>query len=732
MGRTDEGIRAMSDWRLPGYTEIETLGVGGFGRVVLAKHQPSGVLVAIKYLHARYLTNPQVVDGFRREASLLAAVPSPHVVRVFDFVLQPEGAALVMEAVPGVSLKAILAADGSLAPESALAVLKGSLLGLAAAHGVGVVHRDYKPDNVLVNGRGESKLVDFGLAVLDGQLGLSAGSPAYMAPEQWAGQPGTPATDVYAATCVFFQCVTGEKPFAAATSAEFKTLHEFAPLPLHAVPEQLRGLIARGMAKDPSQRPATAGAFVTELQAVAGAAYGPDWERVGWQRLAARASALLALSPLALLATSATAAAPVVGAGAGVAGGTGVGAGAAGTAASTGAVGAGAAGTATAAGTAGVGATASGGLLATATAKVAAAALAVVAVGAGGVVVYNAVAEDDPAPVAQPRIEPLYAFTTSDGFGVGNGTKVVGEASSDGASTLPVFTDDHRYAFVWNTTTGVVAIDTRSGDERRVPCGGCTMVVPAGGSKVAWIGDGGADDPGVVVTDLSGREQPRTVQFQQELEPPASDPSVQSGPPGLIAGSGGTLLLGYPANPAGFSAKSLYLVDADDGAVRRVVSDEAIVNSYAEFSRDGSQIAFASGARSEACSGDVQVAVIDVASGRSRREPSVESDQPVPGEGRGVTQVWWVGEQLYARYERTLCKQDGSTQTQVPPTVYRLTDGRWQPLSGVPSWRPLGPRRSVSLAGFDQSNGTGTLVVDLDGKRTEVQQDVLGVSTPSW
>lgn len=713
----------MTDWRLPGYTEIETLGVGGFGRVVLAKHQPSGVLVAVKYLHARYLTNPAIVDGFRREASLLAAVPSPHVVRVFDFVLQLEGAALVMEAVPGVSLKAILAADGALAPESALAVLKGSLLGLAAAHGVGVVHRDYKPDNVLVNDRGESKLVDFGLAVLDGQLGLSAGSPAYMAPEQWAGQPGTPATDVYAATCVFFQCVTGEKPFAAATSAEFKTLHEFAPLPLQAVPEQLRGLISRGMAKDPAQRPPTAGAFVAELQAAAVTAYGEDWERVGWQRLAARATALLALSPLALLATSATAAAPVVGAGAGVAGGTGVGAGAAGTAAGTGAVGA------SAAGTSGIGATAAGGLLATATAKVAAAALAVVAVGAGGVVVYNAVAEDDPAPVAQTRIEPLYAFTTAGGFGVGNGTKVVGEASSDGASTLPVFTDDHRYAYVWNTTTGVVAVDTRSGDEQRVSCGGCTTVVPAGASKIAWIGDGGTD---VVVIDLAGRDQTRTVQFQQELEPPASDPSVQFGPPGLIAGGGGTLLLGYPANPAGFSAKSLYLVDVDDGAVRRVTSDEAIVNSYAEFSRDGSKIAFASGARSEACSGDVQVAVIDVASGRSRREPSVESGQPVPNEGRGVTQVWWVGEQVYAMYERTLCKSDGSTQSQVPPTVYRLADGRWQPLSGVPSWRSLGPRRSVSLAGFDPSNGTGTLVVDLDGKRTEVQQNVLGVATPSW
>ncbi|MDQ0381020.1 serine/threonine-protein kinase [Amycolatopsis thermophila] len=301
----------MNQWRVPGYSEVEVLGTGGFGRVVLAKHEATGQLVAIKYLLAEFLGDPGIVANFRREALLLHGVRSPHVAQVHDFVERPEGAALVMEAVPGVSLRVLLAAEKKLAPESALAILKGSLLGLAAAHAVGVVHRDYKPGNVLVSQAGESKLVDFGLATLDGQAGLAAGSPSYMAPEQWSGLPGLPATDVYAATCVFFQCITGHKPFDAGTTEELRALHQAAPVPLGAVPEPVRPLVARGMAKDPAQRPPTADAFVAELEATARAVYGPDWESRGWKRLAAPVAALTALTPLALLATAGTAAAPV-------------------------------------------------------------------------------------------------------------------------------------------------------------------------------------------------------------------------------------------------------------------------------------------------------------------------------------------------------------------------------------------------------------------------------------
>jgi serine/threonine-protein kinase len=296
----------MAEWSLDGYTELRALGEGGFGRVVLARHNTSGRAVAIKYLFPRYAADPGLRAQFRHEAALLRNVVSPHVTRLLDFVETSDGAAIVMEAVPGVPLRDVLAREPVLPPESALAILKGSLLGLAAAHAVGTVHRDYKPANVLVQPDRQSKLVDFGIAVLAGNSGPASGTPAYMAPEQWAGAAATPATDVYAATCVFFQCVTGHRPYEADTAEQLRQLHLTAETPADKAPEAVRSLVQRGMAKDPAARPASAAAFVDELEAAARAGYGPDWEARGWQRLAAHAGTLLTLSPLALLGSTAT------------------------------------------------------------------------------------------------------------------------------------------------------------------------------------------------------------------------------------------------------------------------------------------------------------------------------------------------------------------------------------------------------------------------------------------
>ena len=277
--------------------------------MVLARHDSSGTLVAIKYLFRQHLGDAARLAAFRREAALLSRVQSPHVTRLYEFHEEPRGAAIVMEAIHGVSLREVLGQDGVLPPESALAVLKGSLLGLADAHRMGVVHRDYKPANVLVGPGRESKLVDLSIAALAGQAGAPAGTPAYMAPEQWHGAPATPATDVYAATCVFFQSITGSRPYDGATTGELQHAHENAPVPVGAVPEPVRGLVARGMAKHAVHRPSAAAEFVAELEAAAVAGYGADWEQRGLGRLAQRAGALLALSPLALLGAG-TAAAP--------------------------------------------------------------------------------------------------------------------------------------------------------------------------------------------------------------------------------------------------------------------------------------------------------------------------------------------------------------------------------------------------------------------------------------
>ncbi|HEX2313825.1 MAG TPA: serine/threonine-protein kinase, partial [Thermomonospora sp.] len=226
----------MDGWRVAGHTEIRELGAGAHGRVVLARHDASGTPVAIKYLAYE---DPAALDRLRAEARMLARVADPHVVRLYRFVTAEQGAALVMEAVDGVSLRAILDRQGALPPEAALLVLQGSLKGLAAAHAVGVVHRDYKPANVVVRGDGLSKLIDFGVAALFGE-GSRSGTPAYMAPEQWEGRPVSPATDVYAATCVFFECVTGRRPYGARDRAALMRAHLLAPVPVEAVAEPLR------------------------------------------------------------------------------------------------------------------------------------------------------------------------------------------------------------------------------------------------------------------------------------------------------------------------------------------------------------------------------------------------------------------------------------------------------------------------------------------------------------
>ncbi|POM27147.1 Serine/threonine-protein kinase PknH [Actinomadura rubteroloni] len=349
----------MDEWRVEGFDEVRELGRGAHGRVVLARQATAGTTVAVKYLTG---TSPTDLERLRGEAMLLGRVTDPHVARLYQFVRGEGGAAIVMEAVDGVPLRRVLDEHGALGPEASLVVLKGSLRGLAAAHAVGVVHRDYKPANVIVRADGLSKLIDFGIAAPAGEGGRS-GTPAYMPPEQWKGQPATSTADVYAATCVFFECVTGRRPYRAADRAALRAEHLTAPIPVDEVPEQVRPLLLAGMAKDPEQRPAGALLLLEELERAARAGYGRDWEQRGVRALAASAAALAVLFPLA--------------AGAGTAGAAG------------GAAAGGAAGGAAAAGT-------GGGLLATVGGKaaLAVAGTVLVAGAAGGAVVLSGGGDD--------------------------------------------------------------------------------------------------------------------------------------------------------------------------------------------------------------------------------------------------------------------------------------------------------------------------------------------------
>jgi serine/threonine-protein kinase len=283
------------DWEAPGFVEERQLGNGASGRVVVAFAEATGKRVAIKYLSSALVSDPKFMWQFRTSVELQKSLDILRIVRVFDYVEAPgQGAAIVMELVNGVSLHEMIGRRGPAGPEAALAVLKGSLLGLAAAHAVGIVHRDYKPENVLVDADGNTKLTDFGVAVQAEKV-PTAGTSLYMAPEQWHGAPSSPAADIYAATAVFFECLTGKAPFSG-RPGQLRQQHESAAVPLNEVTDQgLRGLIDSGMAKNPADRPRDAISFVAKLETVAIETYGACWEERGREQLAARGAALLPL-----------------------------------------------------------------------------------------------------------------------------------------------------------------------------------------------------------------------------------------------------------------------------------------------------------------------------------------------------------------------------------------------------------------------------------------------------
>lgn len=288
-------------WQVSGYTPVRELGSGASGRVVFATHDATGSAVAIKYLTEEVDSDPSFRAAFRAEAELLAAIDDPNVARLYEYVESPQGAAIVMELVDGVSLRQMLRANGPTEPESALYVLKGSLLGLYAAHSRGVVHRDYKPENVLVTADGVSKLADFGIAMPVGEEAgtFVTGTPRYMAPEQWTGAAATPASDIYAATAVFYECLTGQAPYDGKSVLVLRDQHAKAPIPTEAAPEPVHDLLRQGLAKRPEKRPQPANVFLDLLEEVAFGAYGADWEERGRRKLAERAALLALLFPRA-------------------------------------------------------------------------------------------------------------------------------------------------------------------------------------------------------------------------------------------------------------------------------------------------------------------------------------------------------------------------------------------------------------------------------------------------
>ncbi|MFF2557446.1 protein kinase [Nocardia sp. NPDC058058] len=245
------------------------IGRGGMGEVYQAYDTVKDRTVAIKVLPARLAEDPVYRRRFQRESHAAARLREAHVIPIHDYGEIDGYLYIDMRLVDGESLRDRLRRTGHDAPERAVAVIEQVAAALDAAHADGLLHRDIKPDNILLTHEGFAYLVDFGIAqsATDATLtadGSAVGSFGYMAPERFSSRDLTPAADVYALACVLFECLTGTRPFIGDTDAQIMRAHLFDPVPRPslvrpAVSAAFDPVVARGMAKNPGERYRTAG-----------------------------------------------------------------------------------------------------------------------------------------------------------------------------------------------------------------------------------------------------------------------------------------------------------------------------------------------------------------------------------------------------------------------------------------------------------------------------------------
>ncbi len=263
------------------YQIIESLGVGGMAEVYKAYHPGLEVHRALKFVRPEYSLAPDFRIRFQREARNVAQLRHPNIVQVYDFGEHEGRFYMVMEFVDGQTLKQLLAYQGAMHIDAAVALVKEVAGALDYAHQQGLIHRDIKPDNIMLDSRQRVVLMDFGIAKLvigDSKVtatGSGIGTPAYMAPEQSRAQEVGPYTDVYSLSVVLFELLTGRTPFLADTplSMILKSLSDPIPMPRTLLPEisePLERVLIKGTTKEVSARYQTAGELIRALNATRG------------------------------------------------------------------------------------------------------------------------------------------------------------------------------------------------------------------------------------------------------------------------------------------------------------------------------------------------------------------------------------------------------------------------------------------------------------------------------
>lgn len=257
------------------YEILDRISEGGMATVFTARRLPDGQTVALKILREQYATDVEFVERFQREAKAVSELEHPHMVRVYDSGIDGDVHYIAMEYVQGENLKELLRARGRLEPEEAIGIVAQVCEALEFAHGHGIVHRDIKPQNIMLTREGQVKVTDFGIARAASaatitQTGTVLGSVQYLSPEQARGAIVGRAADIYALGVVLYEMVTGRLPFDGDTpvAIAIKHIHQMPPRPRALVPilpARLEGIILHAIAKSPYERYRSAGELRSDL-----------------------------------------------------------------------------------------------------------------------------------------------------------------------------------------------------------------------------------------------------------------------------------------------------------------------------------------------------------------------------------------------------------------------------------------------------------------------------------
>ena len=263
------------------YQLARQIAVGGMGEVWAADDLAENRVVAVKVLRVEYTGQEDFLARLRVEAKNASKLSHPNIAQVYDYGEQDGTGYIVMELVDGEPLADLLEREPVLPPRRLLPILSGAARGLHAAHQAGVVHRDVKPGNILLEpgragGHPIAKVTDFGVSLAHNQAPMTAtgmvmGTAQYLSPEQAIGQAATPLSDVYALGVIAYEATAGRRPFTGNNPVDIAVAHVNAPVPQlpSAVHPALGELIDRLLDKEPVGRPASAGALADELDALA-------------------------------------------------------------------------------------------------------------------------------------------------------------------------------------------------------------------------------------------------------------------------------------------------------------------------------------------------------------------------------------------------------------------------------------------------------------------------------